>query len=58
MIKNLAHYGDILAIPFFLLASIYFYKKENKTHEEYILLIFSIIGLIFDTIASIYFILS
>ena len=44
----LSHYGDILAIPFFILASIYFYSIEHKTPLEYILLIFSVTGAIAD----------
>jgi hypothetical protein len=48
--KNISHYGDILAIPFFLLLVIYFYRIENKNILEYILLYFSLIGLIADVI--------
>ena len=47
--KNLVHYADILAIPFFLLSFIYFYKKEKKNRTERILLCFSLVGLIMDT---------
>ncbi len=56
MIKNLDRYGDILAIPFFILLSFYFYKIKNKTILEYILLVFSIGGAIADIIFTIYFI--
>ena len=48
-IRNLSHYGDILAIPFFLGLSIYFYKIKNKTFFEYILYIFSISGFLLDS---------
>ncbi len=48
IINNLSHYGDILAIPFFALLSIYFYNIENKNLLEYILLLFSMSGLILD----------
>jgi len=48
MINNLVHYGDILAIPFFILLSIYFYRKKNKNILEYVLLIFSVVGTIAD----------
>ena len=48
IINNLSHFGDILAIPFFALLVIYFYKIQKKTLIEYILLGFSISGLIFD----------
>ena len=51
MIKNIEHYGDILAIPFFIMLSYYFINKKEKTLFEYILMLFGIIG----TIADIYF---
>ena len=51
MIKNLDNYGDILAIPFFILSSIYFILKSDKNILEYILMLFSISG----AIADIYF---
>jgi hypothetical protein len=44
-VKNASHYGDILAIPFFLILSLYFYNIQVKTTTEYILLLFSISGL-------------
>ena len=47
-IKNSNHYGDILAIPFFALFVIYFYNIEHKSTIEYLLLYFSISGLILD----------
>jgi hypothetical protein len=47
-IKNLSHYGDILAIPFFALLAIYFYAIEHKSIIEYLLLYFSISGFILD----------
>ncbi len=55
MIKNIANYGDILAIPMFLLAIYYFYKIKNKTVIEYILLIFSICGFIADILFTVMF---
>jgi hypothetical protein len=48
MIDNLSHYGDMLAIPLFALAAIYFYNIKHKTLTEYILLLFSILGLVLD----------
>lgn len=47
-VKNLSHYGDILAIPFFVLLIIYFYNIEDKSILEYVLLCFSIGGFILD----------
>jgi hypothetical protein len=48
MLNNISHYGDILAIPFFLLAFLYFYNKKDKTTVEFLLLYFSLGGLLFD----------
>ena len=50
MKSHISHYGDILAIPFFLLLVVYFYKKKNRTDIENILLLFSIAGLVLDII--------
>jgi hypothetical protein len=55
MINNLDRYGDILAIPFFILLSYYFYRIKNKTTLEYVLLIFSIGGAIADIVFTINF---
>jgi len=46
--KNIAHLGDILAIPFFMLTFLYFYKINNKTMIEYLLMLFSFLGGILD----------
>ena len=48
IISNLSHYGDILAIPFFALLTIYFYNIEQKSILEYVLLLFSISGFVLD----------
>jgi hypothetical protein len=48
LIYNISHYGDILAIPFFLLLTIYFYRLEDKTTMEYVFLFFSFSGFILD----------
>ena len=48
IIKNLSHYGDILAIPFFVLLVIYFYNIKNKSIMEYVLLCFSITGFVLN----------
>jgi hypothetical protein len=47
-VNNLSHYGDILAIPFFVLLIIYFYNIKHKSIVEYVLLCFSIGGFILD----------
>jgi hypothetical protein len=46
--NTLAHYGDMLAIPFFLITLIYFYQRENKTLLENLLMIFIFICLLAD----------
>ncbi len=46
--KNISHYGDILAIPFFALLIIYLYSIKHKSVIEYVLLFFSISGFILD----------
>jgi len=48
LIRNLSHYGDILAIPFFAWLTIYFYMIEKKNTTEYILLLFSVSGVVLD----------
>jgi len=50
LIHRLSHIGDVLAIPFFALLVVYFYKIEDKNTMEYVLYYFSIVGLIVDTI--------
>ena len=40
IMENLSSYGDILAIPFFLLLTIYFYNIERRSATENILLLF------------------
>ncbi len=49
-IQNLSHIGDLLAIPFFLLLTVYFYQLKNKTILEYILLLFAVSGFVLDTL--------
>ena len=55
IIKNLSHYGDILAIPFFILLVIYFYNIEHKSRIEYVLLYFSIGGVVLDILYTFIF---
>jgi hypothetical protein len=49
LINNISHYADILAIPFFMLLTIYFYNIKDKTLLEYFLLLFSFAGFILDS---------
>ena len=46
--KNWAHYGDILAIPFFILSLYYFYLINHKTWLEWLITIFLLICLVGD----------
>jgi hypothetical protein len=48
IIKHVDRIGDILAMPFFLLAAIYFYNIEKRDITENILLIFSFGGFLAD----------
>ena len=48
--NNLSHYGDILAIPLFILLSVYFYKIEHKSPLEYVLFGFALAGFVLDTL--------
>lgn len=57
-IKNLIHYGDMLAIPFFCLLIYYFIKKDRKNLFEIALLSMCIIALICDILFTIYFLSS
>jgi hypothetical protein len=45
---KLARYGDMLAIPFFFLLSLYFYRKPVLTDEEKILFLFCVGGFFAD----------
>ena len=46
--KHISHYGDMIAIPFFLLLTLYFYNLEKKTPLEYVFLVFSFLGFVLD----------
>jgi hypothetical protein len=45
---EISHIGDILAIPFFLWLSVYFYQINKKTATEWALMAFAISGFILD----------
>jgi hypothetical protein len=57
-IQNISHIGDILAIPLFFIAIIYFYRIKHKSFIEYILLLFVTSGFILDIIFTLQFILN
>ena len=48
--NNIAHYGDMLAIPFFIITLAYFYNIERKTLVEKLIMCFICICLICDII--------
>lgn len=54
-LNKVAHYGNLFAIPFFIITLIYFYKINNKTLLEYAIMIFILIALLFDVYCSILF---
>lgn len=56
LLRNLSHFGDILAIPLFALLAVYFYNIENKSHIEYLLFLFSVCGFILDIIFTYMFV--
>ncbi len=47
-LQNMFHYADVLAIPLFLTAFLYFYFKKNKTLLEIFLMIFVLCGFLLD----------
>ena len=49
-LENISNYGDILAIPFFFMTTVYFYSIQNKSFTEYFIFIFSIFGLLCDIV--------
>ena len=49
----LAHWADVIAIPFFLLMIVYFNNISHKTTIESLLFLFSIGGFILDTLFTI-----
>ena len=51
--NKLAHYGDLLAIPFFAVTLFYFYNIPNKTLLEFLLILFIFICFIGDILFSI-----
>jgi hypothetical protein len=55
---NLCHIGDMVAIPFFIVSTYYFYNIENKNNIENVLFFFSISGLVFDILYTFIFILN
>jgi hypothetical protein len=54
-ITTASHVGDILAIPLFLLLTIYLWGIPRKTPVEWLLLAFAASGLILDTIFTVNF---
>ena len=50
MLPMLIHYGDMLAIPFFYLLSVYFYEITDKSAMEYVFMLFAVACFIIDII--------
>jgi len=53
--EKLTHIGDMVAVPFFLLLSIYFYYIEEKTPLEYLLFLFSVSCFLIDVTFSYFY---
>jgi hypothetical protein len=54
-LSKLAHYGDLIAIPFFIISVFYFYQIEHKSLLEIGIMVFLLIALVFDVYCSILF---
>lgn len=50
MLVPLVHYGDMLAIPFFFLLSVYFYEITDKSVLEYVFMVFVIACFVIDIV--------
>ena len=48
----MTHFVDVLAVPFFFLATLYFIGKPQKSFLEYALLLFVGVGLFVDSILT------
>lgn len=48
----MTHFVDVLAVPFFFVATLYFATKPNKSLLEYGLLLFVGIGLFVDSVLT------
>jgi len=56
LIRSLAHYADIIAIPFWFLLSYYFYQIDYRTNLENFLLFGSVSAFVLDCLFTyIYF---
>jgi len=55
LMNQLTHIGDIIATPFFLLMTIYFYYVEDKSYLEILLFLFSLACLIIDVTFSYFY---
>jgi hypothetical protein len=50
MLVPLVHYGDMLAIPFFFLLSVYFYEITDKSVLEYVFMLFVMACFVIDIV--------
>lgn len=55
---DLVHKADILAIPFFLIAFLYFFSIKNKSLVEFVLMLFVLCGFIVDCIFTYQYLLN
>lgn len=50
IVRELSHYGDILAILPFFLTFLYFYRIPRRTHFETFLMLFAASGFVLDIV--------
>jgi hypothetical protein len=50
MLVQPIHYGDMLAIPFFFLLSVYFYEITDKSVLEYVFMVFVMTCFVIDIV--------
>ena len=50
MLVRPIHYGDMLAIPFFFLLSVYFYEITDKSVLEYVFMVFVMACFVIDIV--------
>ena len=53
--KRLSNYGDIIAIPFWIIGVWYFWRIKTRNIIEDILLFFTVSGLVLDTVFTLIF---
>lgn len=55
ILGTLVHWADVLAVPLFLLATLYFWQIPKKSGVEWLLLVFSVGGFVLDSVFTLAF---